>query len=86
MFEIIFDDKAIDFLNNLNSDLKKRIFNKIISTKEDPFRFFERLEGRTDFKLRVGTYRVIADINKEKNIIEITFIEHRKKVYKILNR
>ena len=65
MFEVIFDDKAIDFLNDLNSDLKKRIFNKILSTKDDPFRFFERLEGRTDFKLRIGNYRVIADINQE---------------------
>jgi len=86
MFEVIFDDKAIDFLNNLNFDLKKRIFNKILSTKEDPFRFFERLEGRTDFKLRVGDYRIIADINQELNKIEITFIEHRKKFYKIINR
>jgi mRNA-degrading endonuclease RelE of RelBE toxin-antitoxin system len=34
----------------------------------------------------VWDYRVIADINQELNKIEITFIEHRKKVYKIINR
>ena len=46
-----------------------------------PLRFFERLKGRIDFKLRVGDYRVIADINQDSKRIEITEIGHRKNVY-----
>ncbi len=65
MYELVFDEKAIDFLSKLPKDLRERIFNKIISTKENPFRFFDRLNGRTDYKLRVGDYRVIADINQD---------------------
>ena len=64
MFEVIFDDKAIDFLTKLPKELRKRIYNKVISTKGNPFRYFERLEGRVDYKLRVGDYRVVADINR----------------------
>ena len=82
MFEVIFDEEAIDFLNALPREIKKRIYDKIVSTKDNPFHFFDRLEGRKDYKLRVGDYRVIADINPSVNKIEITRIGHRKNVYK----
>ena len=82
MYEVVFDEKAIDFLNGLQIPLRERIFNKIISTKEMPLRFFERLKSRDDYKLRVGDYRVIADINQNTKKIEITKIGHRKNIYK----
>ncbi len=63
MYELIFDYDAIEFLNKLPKEIKKRIFNKILGTKENPLHFFERLTDRYDYKLRVGDYRVIADIN-----------------------
>jgi len=82
MYELIIDDKAIEFLEKLEKHIGARIFKKIQLTKENPFHFFERLEGRTDFKLRVGDYRVIADIDSRKKRIEITRIGHRKNIYK----
>jgi len=82
MYEVIFDEEAIDFLNKLPDDLRRRIFNKIISTKENPFHFFERLKDRKDYKLRTGDYRVIADINENSQKIEVTRIGHRKNIYK----
>ena len=54
----------------------------IISTKEDPFHYFEKLKVRDEYKLRVGGYRVIADINKTKKRIYVLVIGHRKNVYK----
>jgi len=80
MYELTFDEKAIDFLNSLPKEIKERIFTKILKTKEYPLRFFERLSGRADFKLRVGDYRVIADIEQKK--INVRFIGHRKNIYK----
>jgi len=82
MYEVIFDEDAIDFLEKLPKALKERIFNKIISTKQTPFHFFERLEERKDYKLRIGDYRVIADINEDKLMIEVTAVGHRKNIYK----
>lgn len=84
MYGVVFDEETIDLLNKLPKDLKKRIFNKIISTKENPFHFFEKLTGRKDYKLRVGNYRVIADINKKSQKIEVTIIGHRRNIYKKL--
>lgn len=53
-----------------------------MDTKENPHHFFERLRGRNDYRLRVGDYRVIADIDDERKRIEVTLIGHRKSVYK----
>ena len=81
MYTIHLDDRAIDILVKFDKELRKRIYNKIISTKENPFHLFERLEGRKDYKLRIGDYRVIADIDRKNEIIWITLIGHRKNVY-----
>jgi mRNA interferase RelE/StbE len=82
MYEIIFDPEALEFLTKLDKKNAKRIWDKVMSTKSDPHHFFERLVGRQDYKLRIGDYRAIADINDTSQRVEITLIEHRKKVYK----
>lgn len=82
MFEVSFDEEAIGFLNKLEKPIKERIFKKIVLAKENPLHFFERLSGRTDFKLRVGDYRVIADIDSAEQMIRITVIGHRRNIYK----
>ena len=82
MYRVIFDKKAIEFLNKIEYKIKVRIFEKIISTKEKPFRYFERLTKKNDYKLRVGNYRIIADIDKNSRIIKIILIMHRKNIYK----
>ena len=79
-YGVVFDEEAIIFLDRLPKEIRRRIYERIISTKENPFHFFERLEGRKDFRLRIGDYRAIADIDAEK--IRITLIGHRKNVYK----
>ena len=80
MHEIIFDKKAIEFLKKLPKEIRKRAYDKIISTKEKPFHFFERLKAKREYKLRIGDYRVIADISDKR--IEVLMIGHRKNVYK----
>ncbi len=63
MFEVRFDEEALDFLGTLPIEVRSRIFKKIGSTKENPFHFFERLVGREDYKLRVGDYREVCIID-----------------------
>ena len=82
MFKIIFDKNVINFLEKLPKKIRERIFNKISSTKNSPFMYFVKLSSRKDYKIRIGDYRVIADINKNRKIIQITLIGHRKNVYK----
>jgi mRNA interferase RelE/StbE len=82
MYALNFDSAVIDFLNKLDKETAKRIWNKIILSKENPHRYFERLVERTDYKLRVGDYRIIADISDESKTIQITLVGKRDIVYK----
>jgi len=81
MYKIIFSEKAIDSLEKLEIKNRLRILNKILSTKEQPFRYFQKLAYREGYKLRVGNYRVIVDIEERSKIITIHFIGHRKSIY-----
>ena len=81
MFKVIFDDKALEFLEKLDKKNRERVFNKIMSTKEDPLHYFEKLTKKNFYKLRVGDYRVIADINENEIKILVLLIGHRKNIY-----
>ncbi len=81
MYVVIFDNKAIKNINKLPSSIKERIADKISSAKENPLHFFVRLVGMEQYKLRVGDYRVIADIDENTETIIILGIKHRKNVY-----
>lgn len=82
MYIIIFDEEAIDFLSKLPLEIKKRIYDKITSTKDIPLHYFERLKGKNEYKLRCGDYRVVADIDNNSKKIHVLFVGHRKNVYK----
>lgn len=84
MYTITYDEESLQNLEKLEKKIRKRIFEKISSTKENPFHYFERLTGRSEYKLRVGDYRVIADIDEKTKRISILFIDHRKNIYKKL--
>jgi len=84
MYTVIYDEEALQNLEKLEKKIRKRIFEKIFSTKENPFHYFERLTGRSEYKLRVGDYRVITDIDEKTKRISILFIDHRKNIYKKL--
>lgn len=82
MYEVIFDPDTIEYLKKLDRTVARRIWDKIMSTRSDPHHYFERMVGRNDFKLRIGDYRAIADIDRTSHKIEITLLGHRKKIYK----
>ena len=63
MYELKWDKKALDFLSKLEKDIKQRIWDKIQACKINPFRYLEHLEEIEGFKLRVGDYRVIVDVD-----------------------
>ena len=81
MHTLELDRYAIEFLQSLPHEISRRIWSKLLSTKEHPRRFFEKLAGRKDYKLRIGDYRAIADLDDSLRVIRVTLIGHRKNVY-----
>ena len=66
---------------NLDDKSARIVEDKIRLIKENPFRFSEKLTEIDNFKLRIGDWRVVADINKRDGIITILKVGHRKNVY-----
>ncbi len=81
MYNLVFDKRALEQLNKLDKPIKERIWNKLQSCKENPVRFLEPLIEIKGFKLRIGDYRIIIDIDNENKILRILKIGHRKNIY-----
>ncbi|MFH1326839.1 MAG: type II toxin-antitoxin system RelE/ParE family toxin [archaeon] len=83
MFVLEWKEGAINQLQNLDSNLARRIYKKVDTLKKDPFtKNIKRLKGEKAFRLRIGDYRVIFDIDQNKRIITILRLGHRKNIYK----
>lgn len=74
---IQYSKQAIKFLKKLDSQTKNRIVNAIHTI---PNGDIKKLKGRTGYRLRVGSYRIIFD--KSGNIICIEKIDNRGQIYK----
>jgi mRNA-degrading endonuclease RelE of RelBE toxin-antitoxin system len=48
----------------------------------DPDRFFAKLVGSDDFKLRVGDYRLLALLSHSEKTIIVERVDHRSRIYK----
>ena len=81
-FEIRWDKKALEFLRKLDRLISKRIVQKVDQIKSDPGRYLEPLKEIGGYKLRVGDYRVIIDVDWDAEIVFVLLIGHRKKIYK----
>lgn len=82
-YEIRWDKKAHEYLLSLTKEDVVRIVKKLDQAKLLPEHYFESLENVEARKLRVGDYRLIADIDNTNKIIYIRFVGHRKNIYDI---
>lgn len=80
-FDVQFSDRARRDLRALPRDLQFRVVAKLEEASGDPARFFRRLTGAGTYRLRVGDYRVLADIDPESRTIKVAHVGHRKNVY-----
>ena len=80
MYNLEWKENALRELEKLESSLARRILKKVDELSDNPFsKDIKRLKGCNDFRLRIGDYRVIFVI--EKNRIQILKVGHRKNIY-----
>lgn len=80
-FEIIFSDSAIKQLKKLDKKVQERIIKAIERIRIRPEAFITKLVGYPGYKLRVGEYRVLLDVDRGKLLISVLKIGHRKNIY-----
>ncbi len=81
LYTVRWTDASLKEMGRLPKEIAKRIFDKVESVANDPFRFVKKLVGFDLYRLKVGDYRVIMAIEKGKLVILILEVGHRKTVY-----
>lgn len=82
VFEIHWTDKSIKYLNSLEPFIAKRIGKKVEELSINPFdKDVKKLTELPYYRLRVGDYRVIFDVQRNVMIILIINVGHRKNIY-----
>lgn len=83
-YSVEYEPEAIADLNILTQAVQERVINKINWLADN----FDQLTPQPltadltgFFKMRVGDYRVIYEFNREKRIIFIDRIGHRRDIY-----
>ncbi len=81
-FEVEFSRQATRFIRNLQTNIKGRIKKKFGEVSEDPFRFLEHYECKEEYKLRIGNYRALIDVDSERKILWVRIFDKRGRIYK----
>ena len=81
-YKILFSDIALKQLKKLERSMQERIISALERIRIRPEAHITKLVGDPGYRLRVGDFRVIMDIDKGKMLILIIKIGHRKKIYK----
>ena len=81
-YDIIFSDKASKQLQKIEKEVQERIIKALERIRIRPQIHITKLVGDPGYRLRVGDYRIILDIDQEKLLILVLKIGHRKGIYK----
>ncbi len=81
MYSLEFSKKAVSFLDKLDNFEREQILNGLEKIRIRPEHFIEKLVGEQGYKLRIGNFRVFIDLNRDKLLISVIEIGHRKNIY-----
>ena len=85
-FSIDISATAEKDLDSLDKSTVKFILKRLYKISENPLHFLERLSGYTLYKLRCGDYRLVIRIDTGNGILQVIMADHRKNIYKRLQR
>ena len=86
MYEILIEGGAEKDLKSLSSPTLKRISKCILSLRYNPRGVGAKkiIGSKNDWRLRVGNYRIIYEIDDQKKIAYVFRIKHRREAYRKL--
>ena len=85
-YKVLLHPKAAKELQKAEKHIRTRILKNAKQLCENPDKVGKALKQSDFWSLRVGDYRVIYEIDKNKNQVVILFVGHRSKVYDDLSK
>jgi mRNA interferase RelE/StbE len=84
VYEILLERRAEKDLKKLPSELFQRIIVKIRSLSENPKpQGSRKITGsKSDWRIRIGDYRAIYEIDEKEKRVKIMRIRHRREAYR----
>jgi mRNA interferase RelE/StbE len=84
MYEVEFVTSAAKEFRSLEDRIKRRVAVAIDALRENPRpRGVRKLRGHERlYRIRVGSYRVVYEIDDQARLIRVTRIRHRREVYR----
>lgn len=81
-YKIEIKKSAVKEIKSLPDKYLKKVLDKISSLSKTPRpKDCKKLTGKSDYRVRVGVYRIIYKIEDERWIILVIKVAHRKNVY-----
>ena len=80
-YELKIQKNAQKSLAKISEPFQTKIINKIYSLADDPYYNSKKLVGREAYRIRVGNYKIIYEINNNELIVLVVNIGHRKDIY-----
>ncbi|WP_373188817.1 type II toxin-antitoxin system RelE/ParE family toxin [Halolamina sp.] len=69
MAAVLVSERAADWLEDAEPDVRDRVRTKIQSIRDFPGHYLERLSGSALYRLRIGDYRAIIDWDKNREVL-----------------
>jgi len=86
-YKIVLVKSAVKELESLSSKTHDRVIEHLRQLEANPRVVgAEKLSARQAYKLRVGSYRIVYEIDDARQEIKVLMVEDRKQVYKRLKR
>jgi mRNA interferase RelE/StbE len=80
-YALVFSDHALKQLKKMEREDQERIIAVLERIRIRPEIYVTKLVGDPGYKLRVGDFRVIMDIDGQRLLILVLKVGHRKNVY-----
>lgn len=81
IYKVIFSDKALRQFKKLERNVQERINTALDRIRIKPHSYVIKLVGKPGYKVRVGDYRIIMDIEQQRLLILVIKVGHRRNIY-----
>jgi mRNA interferase RelE/StbE len=85
-FSVLLHPKAADELNKIKEPTRSRIGERLKELRIDPEAFGKRLRYTYFWSTRIGDYRAIYEIKRDKEQVIVLYVGHRRNVYDDFSR